>query len=174
MYFYIIYFFDYGLFERGQTFVNLSPVIGTVPGSWRVFLKVCWLERNVWMSFVSSLFYNHLRLIPATLCTGNMIIIFSKPLKKIWINVGVWSITVALQGLKCCCLVHHYIHMPSTVPGIYMLRERGRLSRTNRALSGPYSINQKWKFRGRNEGIINKEQMMLWSSHHGSEVNEPD
>ena len=108
MYFYIIYFFDYGLFERGQTFVNLSPVIGTVPGSWRVFLKVCWLERNVWMSFVSSLFYHHLRLIPATLCTGNMIIIFSKPSKKIWINVGVWSITVALQGLKCCCLVHHY------------------------------------------------------------------
>ena len=99
-----------------------------------------------------------LRFIPAALWAGNMAIIFSKLLKRLQINVGVWSISVALWGLKHCCFIHHSIPVPSTVPGIYMVRDRETSSRTNGVLSGPYSISQEWNFRGRNKGIINKDK----------------
>lgn len=90
--------------------------------------------------------------------------IFSKLLKRLHINVGVRSISVALWGLKHCYFVHHCIPVPSSVPGIYMVRDRETSSRTNGVLSGPYSISQEWNFRGRNKRIINKDERKQYLS----------
>lgn len=70
-----------------------------------------------------------------------MIITIFKLLRRIWRTVGARSSYVALYELKLCCLVHHHGPVPSTVPGFYIVRERGT-SKTSEVLGSIYTCQE--------------------------------
>ena len=62
-----------------------------------------------------------------------MTITIFKQLRRTWITAGAGSNSITWHELKLCCLVRHHGPVPSTMPDIYIVRERGS-SKTNEVL----------------------------------------